>query len=210
MSTEAKKFTFDVEFRPEGDLVSNAARARQKKAFTQEEIDHMLTRARESGMKAGQVRAAEAIAAAIDRLCDAVRRTQGTAESEAAELREDAARLALVAGRKLASVAVANLPEADVEEALREAMHQAIAEPRIVLRAAPAVIASLKDRLEELAQETGYEGRLVASADPAMQGADCRIEWRGGGAERNMQNLEAEIAEIIVRRFATDPSERKG
>lgn len=210
MSAEAKKFTFDVEFRPEGDLVSNAARARQKKALTQEEIDHMLTRARESGMKAGQVRAAEAIAAAIDRLCDAVRQTQGAAESAAADLREDAARLALAAGRKLASVAVSHLPEADVEEALREAMHQAVAEPRIVLRAAPAVIAALKDRLEELAQETGYDGRLVATADPAMQGADCRIEWRGGGAERSMQKLEVEIAEIIVRRFAQDPSERKG
>ena len=60
----ASKYTFDVEFRPEGDLVSNAARARQKKAYTTDEIDQLSARAREQGMKAGQVRAAEAMAAA--------------------------------------------------------------------------------------------------------------------------------------------------
>ena len=37
----AKKFTFDTEFRSEGDLVSNAARARQRKVYTQDEIDQM-------------------------------------------------------------------------------------------------------------------------------------------------------------------------
>ena len=61
---EITKFKFDTEFRPEGDLVSNAARARQRKVMTQEELDHMLSRARETGLKMGQVRAAEATAAA--------------------------------------------------------------------------------------------------------------------------------------------------
>ena len=69
--SDIKKFAFDTEFRPEGDLVSNAARARQRKVFTQEEIDHMFSRARQEGMKAGQVRAAEATAAAITELCTA-------------------------------------------------------------------------------------------------------------------------------------------
>ena len=66
MITEPKKYTFDVEFRPEGDLISNAARARQRKVHTQEELDAMLSRARHDGMKMGQVRAAEQIAAALD------------------------------------------------------------------------------------------------------------------------------------------------
>ena len=67
------KFTFDVEFRPEGDLVSNAARARQKKTYTVEEIDQLCARAREQGMKAGQVRAAEAQVSEVARITDAVR-----------------------------------------------------------------------------------------------------------------------------------------
>jgi flagellar assembly protein FliH len=203
-----KKFTFDVEFRPEGDLISNAARARQRRVFTQEEIDHMFSRARQEGMKAGQIRATEALAAAVERLCGEVSHAMDAAVGEIETLREEAALVAMAAARKLAPVAVAALPAADVEEALREAIHQAISEPRIVLRAAPGVIAALKDRLTEIARDLGYEGRIVASADPGLTNADCRIEWRGGGAERSMAGLEAAIGDVIARRFSQ--TTRKG
>jgi len=207
--SEAKKFTFDVEFRPEGDLVSNAARLRQRKVFTQEELDSMLTRARHDGMKMGQVRAAEATVTVIQQLCAVVREAADSTRSQVEDLRREAASLALVAAKKLACEAVAALPEADVEAALREAIHQAIAEPRIVLRAAPNVVAALKDKLDELAQETGYEGRIVASPELGMKGGDCRIEWRGGGAERSMDQLEEAIGEVVARRFSQSDT-RKG
>lgn len=202
MSPEPQKFKFDVEFRPEGDLISNAARARQRKVFTQEELDHMLSRAREQGMKMGQVRAAEAVAAAVQQLCAIVRNSVDSAQHQVEDLRRDAAELALVCAKKLAHHALAALPEADIEDALREAVHQAITEPRIVLRASPAVIGSLKDKLEEIAHESGYEGRIVATAEPGMMAGDCRIEWRGGGAERSMEHLSEAIDEVIVRRFS--------
>lgn len=208
MSPEPQKYRFDVEFRPEGDLISNAARARQRKVLTQEELDSMLTRARHDGMKMGQVRAAEATAVAIEQLCAVVRDAIDAARQELEELRRDAAGLAIVAARKLAREAVAALPEADVEEALREAIHQAISEPRIVLRAAPDVATAIKDKLDELASETGYEGRIFASPEPGMKAGDCRIEWRGGGAERSMDHLEEAIGEVIARRFSQFSSKK--
>ncbi len=205
---EITKFKFDTEFRPEGDLVSNAARARQRKVMTQEELDHMLSRARETGMKMGQVRAAEAIAAAVSQLCTIVQDAMGRAQDQLDTMREEASGLALVAAKKLAHVAVRHMPEGDVEVVLREAMHQAIAEPRITLRASASVIEAIKDKLEELALDVGYEGRLVATVDPSFAGADCRIEWRGGGAERSMQKLEDAIDEVISRHLSQ--SGRKG
>ena len=210
MTAEPKKYTFDVEFRPEGDLISNAARARQRKVHTQEELDAMLSRARHDGMKMGQVRAAEQIAAAVEQLCTVVRESVDSAQGQIEELRREAAGLALVAAKKLALHAVTALPEADVEEALREAIHQAISEPRIVLRAAPAVVAALKEKLDELAHEAGYEVRIVATPETGMKGGDCRIEWRGGGAERSMNHLEEAIGEVIARRFSQVNSPRKG
>ena len=59
-------------------------------------------------------------------------------------VRDEAARLALAMAKKIAPAALAALPAGDVEAALREAMHQAIGEPRITLRAAPDVIAALE------------------------------------------------------------------
>src|SRR5437588_335357 len=44
-------------------------------------------------------------------------------------------------------------------------------------------------------------GMLIA-ADPAMTGADCRIEWRGGGAERSENTIEEALAALIAHRFS--------
>jgi flagellar assembly protein FliH len=210
MSAEPQKFKFDVEFRPEGDLVSNAARARQRKVHTQEELDAMLSRARHDGMKVGQVRAAEAVAAAVQQLCDVVQQSVDSARGQVEDLRREAAGLALVAARKLAGHAIAALPVADIEAALLEALHQAITEPRIVLKAAPNVVAAMKEKIDELARDNGYDGRIVVTPEPGMKGGDCRIEWRGGGAERSIDHLEEAIGEAIARRFSQLNSDRKG
>ncbi|HZQ40595.1 MAG TPA: FliH/SctL family protein, partial [Rhizomicrobium sp.] len=125
---------------------------------------------------------------------------QSHAEIEA--VREEASLIAVAAARKLAHAALAALPAGDVEAALREAMHQAIGEPRVTLKAAPDVIAALKDRIETIAHEEGYEGRVLIAAEPALTGADCRIEWRGGGSERNEAAITAALDALIARRFS--------
>ena len=198
----AKKFTFDVEFRPEGDLVSNAARARQRKVFTQDEIDQMFAKARAAGMKAGQVRAAEAQAAAIADFCTVVREALTSAQGEIETVRAEATQLAFAAAKKLAPAALAQFPEGEVELALREAMHQAIGEPRIVLRASQPVIEAMSDKLADMAREEGFDGRIIAQAEPGLAAGDCRIEWRGGGAERSLAALEDAIDAVIARRFS--------
>ena len=208
MST-APKYTFDIEFRPEGDLVSNAARARQKKAYTTEEIDTLSARAREQGMKAGQVRAAEAQAQEIAKLVDCLRDVVSRSSKATDEVRQEASLLALAAARKLAAAAVGALPSADVEEVLRHALHQALGEPRIVLHTSPKVAEILKPRLAEIAHEEGFEGRVVVSGEASLGHADCRIEWRGGGADRSESVIEAAIAELIARRFSNQSAKEE-
>ena len=198
----ATKYTFDVEFRQEGDLVSNAARARQKKVYTHGEIDAMCARARGEGMKAGQVRAQDAIAAGANDAVQALRKVLDTTRNDIEAVRADAAAIAVAAAIKLARAALAAVPLAEVETALREAMHQAIGEPRVVLRASPAIVEALSPRLEALAHEEGYEGRVQISADASLKGTDCRVEWRGGGAERSEAAIEAALNELITRHFA--------
>jgi flagellar assembly protein FliH len=205
----ATKFTFDTEFRNEHDVLSNAARARQRKSYTHDEIDTMCARARAEGIKAGQVRAAEAIAAGAGEAVAAVKDALARSSQEIDQVRGEAAKLALAAARKLARVALSALPHGDVEEALRAAMHQAIGEPRILLRAAPKVADALNARVAEIAHEEGFDGRVQITADPSIKGADCRIEWRGGGAERIEDVLEAALQDIISRRFQSTDRQTK-
>jgi flagellar assembly protein FliH len=196
------KFKFDTEFRLEGDQISVAARARAKKTLTQDEIDQMCARARTEGMKAGEARALEAIAAGTVDVAGAVRHALSRTHDDIETVRKEAAEIAFAVARKLAAAALEALPAADVELALREAVHQAIGEPRIVLRASKRVVDALNGRIDEIVQEEGFEGRVVVGIDPAITGADCRIEWRGGGAERNEAAIEKDLAALIARRFS--------
>jgi len=200
--TSANKYTFDVEFRPEGDLISNAARARQKKAYTHDEIDQLCARAREQGMKAGQVRAQEAIAAGTQNAVEVLKNVLSRTAHDIEQVRAEAASIALLAAKKLARAALSSLPQSEIENALRDAMHQALGEPRILLRAAPGVVEALSARLSEIAHDEGFDGRVQITGDPSLKGSDCRIEWRGGGAERSEQAIENTLQEIIARHFA--------
>ena len=106
-------------------------------------------------------------------------------------LRDEAARLALAMAKKIAPAALAALPAGDVEIALRQAMHQAIGEPRITLRAAPGRRPKSWSRAWPISpMKKAMKAASLIAADPAMTGADCRIEWRGGGAERSEQAIE--------------------
>jgi flagellar assembly protein FliH len=201
--SSSHKFTFDTEFRGPSDVVSDTARARQKKTLTTEEIEAMCARAQAQGSEAASVRAAENIDRTVAALVIALRAALDNSAAEIEAVRAEAALLAMAAAKRIAPAALAALPAGDVENALREAMHQAIGEPRITLRAAPDVIAALENKVAGIAHEEGYDGRVMMAADPGISGADCRIEWRGGGSERSEAAIEAALDALIARRFST-------
>jgi len=197
-----RKFTFDTEFLGAEDRRAPAARARQKQTLTTEELDRMQADARTEGENNSQARTNQSLERSIAALTIAVRAALDTSHAEIESLRDEAAKVALAMAQKIAPAALAALPTGDVEIALRQAMHQAIGEPRLTLRAAPAVTEILQPRLDDIAHEEGYEGRVSIAADPAMKAGDCRIEWRGGGAERSEQTIEDAINTLIANRFS--------
>jgi flagellar assembly protein FliH len=209
-SKSANKFTFDTEFKGQSDVVSDAARARQKKTLTAEEIEALQAESEARGSEAAQVKAAESLERTVAALIMALRAALDQSRGQIEALRAEAALLALAAAKKIAPAALAALPAGDVENAMREAMHQAIGEPRITLRAAPQVIAALEDKVTAIAHEEGYDGRVMLAADPQITGADCRIEWRGGGSERSEAAIEAALDALIQRRFSDPVQDLKG
>ncbi len=209
MRTNAK-FTFDTEFVDGGDRRTPEAERRVKKTLTVEEIETLQAEAHAEGRSDATARNAEATERALAALVIAIRAASGEAEAEIEQVRAEAAAIALAAARKLAPAAIAALPHADVEAALRAAMHQAIGEPRLTLRAAPEIASLIEPRLADIANSEGYDGRVIVTADPQIAGADCRIEWRGGGIERSFETIEAALAQIIEQRFSEFSSRVKG
>jgi flagellar assembly protein FliH len=199
------KFTFDTEFCNGGaEVMSDAARARLRKSLTQEEIDAMCAEARAAGLNDGTVRAVEKTAAAVTEMARSLRLALETSTEEIERIRAEAAHIALAAAGKMARAALERFPAEDVEATLHEAIRQALGEPRLSLRASPQAIEALRETLETIAGENGFEGRISAVADSAFEASDCRIEWRGGGAEHKLETIEADVVQVVERYFSQE------
>ncbi len=197
---QAVKFTFDTQF-DNGAAEAARAEARARKSYSIEEIDAMKREAREEGRRDGDVRATQAVAASIGQVAAAVLSAIQAMDAEIEAIRSEAAGLAVAAAKSLARSALDALPENEIAEALSAALHQAIGEPRVVVKTAPILSARIQEQATAIAEAEGYDGRMQFVPDHALSGADCRIEWRGGGIERVQGALERALDDLVARRF---------
>ena len=194
------KFTFNTDFDDRaGDAAVGDTRAR--KSFSSEEIEMLKKDAREEGRKHGDILATQAVAASIGQVAAALLAAIDAMDGEVERLRAEAAGLAMTAAKKLAGAALNHAPEAEIAEALHVALHHAIGEARVVVKTPPALAKAIERRAAEIAAEQGFEGRIQIAGDSELSGADCRIEWRGGGVERSHSTIENALAGLIARRF---------
>ena len=202
--SNAVKFTFDTHF-DEGSPREAKNDARSRKTYSGEEIEQMKHDAREEGRRDGDVRATQAVAASIGQVAAAVLSAIEAMDAEIEAIRSEAASLAVAASKKLARAALAAAPEAEIAEALHVALHQAIGEPRVVVKTSPLLAQKIQERANEIAAAEGYEGRMQFVADGGLFDADCRIEWRGGGIERAQAAIEQALDVLVAQRFPRRP-----
>jgi flagellar assembly protein FliH len=205
---KAVKFTFDTHFDGAGPHDARKD-SRSRKTYSAEEIEQITCEAREEGRKDGNVRAAQAMAVSIGQVAAAVFAAIEAMDAEVEIIRAEAAGLAVSAAKTLARAALASAPEAEIAQALQVALHQAIGEPRVVVSTAHALAQQIEERAAEIALREGFEGRMQFVADAGLAGADCRIEWRGGGIERTQGKIEQALEDLIARRFTRTLIEEK-
>ena len=202
------KFTFDTHF--DGPNPRNEkSEARSRKSYSAEEIESMKREACEEGRRQGDVLATHAITASIGQVAAAVHAAIQAMDGEIELIRAEAAGLAITAAKKLAHAALAAAPEAEIEEALRVALHQAIGEPRVIVTTASLIAHKIQERADDIAHHEGYEGRMQFVPDDGLANADCRVEWRGGGIERAQSAIESALADLMARRFPQSDPDRK-
>jgi flagellar assembly protein FliH len=196
------KFTFDTHFDAPSTPSDTRGLERSRKSYSAEEIDQIRETAREEGRRASDIRATQAVAASIGQVASAVLSAVQAMDGEIEAIRAESAALAFSASKKLAGAALAAVPDAEIAQALNAALHQAIGEPRVVVKTPPGLASKIEGKAAEIAAEQGFEGRIQFIADAELSGADCRIEWRGGGIERSHRLIEQALADLIARRFA--------
>ena len=75
--------------------------------------------------------------------------------------------------------------------------------PHLVVRINESLYEGARERIEQLAKRSGFEGRLVILAEPEIATGDCRIEWADGGVVLERAAIEAKINELVGRYMAS-------
>ena len=206
MSAAPAKFLFDVDFaetnRPAKtiSLADHATRLAEaeaeayRKGFAAAEQQAAVDNARHTTIALAQ------IGAVMTQMAGGLRGVEHRLEAEAVEV-------AVAVAAKLAPTLIAREPFAEIAALASECFRHLTASPHVVIRINDAIYPTAREKLEGLAREVGFEGRLVVLAEPDIATGDCRIEWADGGVKRDKAAAEAVINETVGRYVAVRRAE---
>jgi len=195
--TANAKYLFDLDFGPSSapKPSSPAEILAQIEAAERKGYRDGFAAAEKEGIASTERRTAvafEQIGGAIQQLAGSLAATQLKLETEAVEL-------ALAIARKLSPELILREPFAEIAALATECLRQLTAAPHVVVRVNDALHETARERLEEIAQSRGFEGRLVVVAEPEIAVGDCRIEWADGGVVRDQAKTDLAIGDAIGR-----------
>jgi flagellar assembly protein FliH len=115
----------------------------------------------------------------------------------------EAVDVAVAVARKLCSALIANEPLGEITGLVSDCFSHLVSTPHLVVRINDSLYEVTRDRIERLAKQSGFEGRLVILAEPEIVTGDCRIEWADGGVVLERAAIEAKINELVGRYIAS-------
>jgi flagellar assembly protein FliH len=120
-----------------------------------------------------------------------------------ARMETEAVDVAVAVARKLCSQLVASEPLGEVSALVSDCFRHLVATPHLVVRINDQLYDAARDRIEAMAKQSGFPGRLVILAEPEIQTGDCRIEWADGGVVLERAAIETKINELVGRYMAS-------
>lgn len=213
---EVEKFLFDTSFdapppappEPEPVLEEIPAEPPPPPPPTFSEAELVAARAQAraeglaDGMKQGRAEAEAEAAKGIGMVLDSLGTQLAVLLSEQAaqvtQAKQMTLDIALTIARKLLPDYAIRVGFAEIEALVRQVMDNLHHEPRLVIRVSEGQLDAVTARVQDLASQRGFEGKLVFVADPAMGPSDCRVEWAEGGVERDTARLWSEIDRLVA------------
>jgi flagellar assembly protein FliH len=197
------KFLFDMDF-------GVPDRAREKPATPAEiaqKIAEAEARAYRDGYDAAQREAkAESdrrVAVALEGIGVAIQGIASRFAGVQTRMETEAVDVAIAVARKLCSELIASEPLGAITGLVRDCFSHLVATPHLVVRINEALYEVARERIERLAKQSGFEGRLVILAEPEIETGDCKIEWADGGVVLQRAAIETKINELVGRYMAS-------
>ncbi|MCE2510829.1 MAG: hypothetical protein J4G10_07650 [Alphaproteobacteria bacterium] len=208
---QAKKFLFEANFEnPLNDLREEPVRA-----FTEEDLAAAQKKGFDEGKSEGRKEAeAETDRQAVNALEQISKHlaSLNAAQSEASKSNaREASELAMTVARKVIPEISKHGALVEIEAMVRQCLADRFEEPRVVIRVHDSLLDNLRTRIDAVAENAGFPGKLILLADEALHDADCRVEWADGGAERDEERIWKDIEESarrLIGQFEKDGSFR--
>jgi flagellar assembly protein FliH len=201
MSAPAK-FLFDMDF-------SAPSKSRERPATASEvaqKIAAAEARAYRDGYEAGQREAkAESdrrTALALEEIGIAIKGIAARFAGIETRMETEAVDVAVAVARKLCSALIAAEPLGEITGLVSDCFAHLVATPHLVVRINDSLYEAARERIERLAKQSGFAGRLVILAEPDVATGDCKIEWADGGVVIERAAIEAKINELVERYIA--------
>jgi flagellar assembly protein FliH len=194
------KFLFDTDFSSHGggerSISMEAAQkiaAAEARAY-REGFDAALTEAKaESDRRAAL--ALEEIAIGVRSIATGFSGIEARMETEAVDV-------AVAVARKLCSELMSNEPLAEIMALVSDCFSHLVSTPHLVVRVNDSLYDAARERIERLAKQSGFEGRLVILAEPEIETGGCKIEWADGGMVLDRATIQSKIDELVGRYMA--------
>jgi flagellar assembly protein FliH len=197
--TATAKYLFDEDFATGGKPTITLVEHERRRADAE-------AQAHRKGFAAGQqqakAEASERVAAALNLIAGGLDKLERALSAIEARLETEAVEVAVAVASKLAPELIAREPLAEIAALATESFRHLVATPHVVVRVSADIYDEARQKLEEIAQGRGFEGRLVVQAEAGMAPGDCRIEWAEGGVTRDPAAVRAAIDEAVARYVA--------
>jgi flagellar assembly protein FliH len=197
------KFLFDMDF-------SAPERTRERPptpAEVAQKVAAAEARAYRDGFDAAQREAkAESdrrAALALEEIGVAIKAIATRISGVEAKMETEAVAVAVAVARKLCSELIASEPLSEITGLVSDCFSHLVSTPHLVVRINDSLYEGARERIERLAKQSGFEGRLVILAEPGIATGDCRIEWADGGVVLERAAIEAKINEFVGRYMAS-------
>ena len=200
------KFNFDNVFGTKGGATPTAA-PRARSTFSAAEVETIRQEMFLQGKGDAEALSAALRAQTLGAIAQSLTIVVSQFDAAVVAMRQESAALALAVGRKLAETALAAFPMTEVEALVADCLHKLHNEPRLVIRVPADCADPIRADIDALCTQHGFDGRVIIIAEPALAGADCRVEWANGGIERDLASTFASIEQSAERWRASTSAE---
>jgi flagellar assembly protein FliH len=162
--------------------------------------------ARQEGFTAGQAEAEDGftaqLARALEQVAMAMELLRSDLDGIAAQASTEALRFGHGVGARLAGRLMDDAPLKLIDDAARRIFEDLRGQPHVAVRVADGLLEAARERMQAIAREKGFEGRLIVMGEPDIAIGDVRIEWADGGIVRDRAAAELRMAEALAQAFA--------